>query len=72
MEPLRGFNFQALPTLTHLSLKTLYTGTVRFNVLLGAIKPALEVTQEELEAACRDANFSSSSSPFRCASLLLL
>src|SRR5258708_33710585 len=36
--------------------QTLYTGTVRFNILLGAIKPLEEVTQEELEAACRDAN----------------
>ncbi|KAG2008663.1 multidrug resistance protein 1 [Coprinopsis cinerea AmutBmut pab1-1] len=35
---------------------TLYAGTIRFNILLGAIKPAEEVTQEELEAACRDAN----------------
>ncbi|KIY50745.1 P-loop containing nucleoside triphosphate hydrolase protein [Fistulina hepatica ATCC 64428] len=35
---------------------TLYSGTVRFNVLLGAIKPAAEVTQEEIEEACRQAN----------------
>jgi ATP-binding cassette subfamily B (MDR/TAP) protein 1 len=35
---------------------TLYAGTVRFNILLGAIKPQSEVTQEELEKACRDAN----------------
>jgi len=35
---------------------TLYAGTIRFNVLLGAIKPQDEVTQEEIEAACRDAN----------------
>lgn len=35
---------------------TLYAGTIRFNVLLGAIKPHEEVTQEELEKACRDAN----------------
>ncbi|KAG7088358.1 hypothetical protein E1B28_012362 [Marasmius oreades] len=35
---------------------TLYAGTIRFNILLGAIKPENEVTQEELEAACRDAN----------------
>jgi ATP-binding cassette subfamily B (MDR/TAP) protein 1 len=35
---------------------TLYAGTVRFNILLGAVKPASEVTQEELEAVCRDAN----------------
>ncbi|KAJ6585057.1 P-loop containing nucleoside triphosphate hydrolase protein [Mycena capillaripes] len=35
---------------------TLYAGTVRFNILLGAIKPAEEVTQEEIEDACRNAN----------------
>jgi ATP-binding cassette subfamily B (MDR/TAP) protein 1 len=35
---------------------TLYAGTVRFNILLGAIKPAEEVTQEEIEQACRNAN----------------
>lgn len=35
---------------------TLYAGTVKFNILLGATKPAEEVTQEEIEAACRDAN----------------
>ncbi|KZP07050.1 P-loop containing nucleoside triphosphate hydrolase protein [Athelia psychrophila] len=35
---------------------TLYAGTVRFNVLLGAIKPVAEVTQEEIEQACRNAN----------------
>jgi len=28
----------------------------KFNVLLGATKPQEEVTQEEIEAACRDAN----------------
>jgi len=38
------------------SLQTLYAGTIRFNILLGAVKPADEVTQEELEKACRDAN----------------
>lgn len=38
------------------SLQTLYAGTVRFNILLGAIKPASEVTQEEIEQACRNAN----------------
>lgn len=37
-------------------LQTLYSGTVRFNVLLGATKPASEVTQEEIEEACRNAN----------------
>ncbi|KAG8902517.1 GTPase-activating protein, partial [Tulasnella sp. 408] len=35
---------------------TLYAGTIRFNILLGATKPASEVTQEEIEQACRDAN----------------
>ncbi|KAG8874984.1 GTPase-activating protein [Tulasnella sp. 331] len=35
---------------------TLYAGTIRFNILLGATKPGNEVTQEELEQACREAN----------------
>jgi ATP-binding cassette subfamily B (MDR/TAP) protein 1 len=35
---------------------TLYAGTIHFNVLLGASKPESEVTQEEIETACRDAN----------------
>ncbi|KAH8078415.1 P-loop containing nucleoside triphosphate hydrolase protein [Cristinia sonorae] len=35
---------------------TLYSGTIRFNILLGATKPASEVTQKELEEACRSAN----------------
>jgi len=35
---------------------TLYSGSIKFNVLLGATKPAEDVTQEELENACRDAN----------------
>jgi len=35
---------------------TLYAGTVRFNILLGAIKPEEEVTEEEIEDVCRDAN----------------
>ncbi|EIW81034.1 P-loop containing nucleoside triphosphate hydrolase protein [Coniophora puteana RWD-64-598 SS2] len=35
---------------------TLYAGTIRFNILLGATKPAEEVTQEDIEAACRNAN----------------
>jgi ATP-binding cassette subfamily B (MDR/TAP) protein 1 len=34
----------------------LYSGTIKFNILLGATKPAEEVTQEELDQACRDAN----------------
>ena len=35
---------------------TLYAGTVQFNILLGAIKPQEEVTQAEIENACRNAN----------------
>ncbi|KAI0652270.1 multidrug resistance protein 1 [Trametes meyenii] len=35
---------------------TLYAGTIRFNVLLGATKPQEEVTVEEMETACRSAN----------------
>jgi ATP-binding cassette subfamily B (MDR/TAP) protein 1 len=35
---------------------TLYAGTVKFNILLGAIKPQEEVTQAEIEDACRKAN----------------
>jgi ATP-binding cassette subfamily B (MDR/TAP) protein 1 len=35
---------------------TLYAGTVKFNILLGATKPEAEVTQEEIEEACRKAN----------------
>jgi ATP-binding cassette subfamily B (MDR/TAP) protein 1 len=35
---------------------TLYSGSLRFNVLLGATIPHDEVTQEELEEACRKAN----------------
>ncbi|KAF8176085.1 P-loop containing nucleoside triphosphate hydrolase protein [Pholiota molesta] len=35
---------------------TLYAGTIRFNILLGATKPVEEVTQVELEEACRNAN----------------
>lgn len=35
---------------------TLYAGTIRFNILLGATKPESEVTQAEIEQACRDAN----------------
>ncbi|CAE6541707.1 unnamed protein product [Rhizoctonia solani] len=35
---------------------TLYSGTIRFNILLGAAKPHDQVTQAEIEQACRDAN----------------
>ena len=34
----------------------MYDGTVKFNVLLGATKPVEEITQEEIEKACADAN----------------
>ena len=44
---------------------TLYAGTVRFNILLGAVKPIQEVTQEEVEVAPTS---SSSSSPSLTAS----
>ena len=40
-----AFNFE---------MKTLYAGSIKFNILLGATKPAEEVTQEELEKACRE------------------
>ena len=36
--------------------QTLYTGTIKFNILLGAIRPAEDVTEDELKAVCRDAN----------------
>ena len=36
--------------------QTLYAGTIRFNILLGATKPMAEVTQEDIEAACQEAN----------------
>lgn len=29
---------------------------VRFNILLGAVRPEAEVTQQDIEDACRDAN----------------
>lgn len=35
---------------------TLYAGSIRFNILLGAVKPANEVTQKEIEQVCRHAN----------------
>lgn len=35
---------------------TLYSGTIRFNILLGATKAHEDVTQEEIVQACRDAN----------------
>jgi ATP-binding cassette subfamily B (MDR/TAP) protein 1 len=35
---------------------TLYAGSVRFNILLGASKPVSEVTEEEIIMACKNAN----------------
>jgi ATP-binding cassette subfamily B (MDR/TAP) protein 1 len=35
---------------------TLYSGSLKFNILLGATRPQEEVTQQELEEACRKAN----------------
>ncbi|THH21388.1 hypothetical protein EW146_g137 [Bondarzewia mesenterica] len=35
---------------------TLYAGTIKFNILLGAARPTEDVTQEELEEVCRNAN----------------
>lgn len=37
-------------------MQTLYAGTILFNILLGATKPHTEITQEEIEDACRSAN----------------
>ena len=37
-------------------LQTLYSGTVRFNILLGANKPLKDVSDEELIKVCKDAN----------------
>ncbi|KAI0287206.1 P-loop containing nucleoside triphosphate hydrolase protein [Russula brevipes] len=57
-EPISELNVQEYRK--HLALvsqePTLYAGTIRFNILLGATKPVSKVTQDELEAACRDAN----------------
>jgi ATP-binding cassette, subfamily B (MDR/TAP), member 1 len=57
-QPINEFNIQDYRKQIALVSQepTLYAGTIRFNILLGAIKPVNEVTQEELEAACRDAN----------------
>ncbi|KAF9242527.1 P-loop containing nucleoside triphosphate hydrolase protein [Melanogaster broomeanus] len=57
-QPINEFNIQEYRK--HISLvsqePTLYAGTIRFNILLGATKPESEVTQGEIEAACRNAN----------------
>jgi ATP-binding cassette, subfamily B (MDR/TAP), member 1 len=57
-QPINEFNIQDYRKQIALVSQepTLYAGTIRFNILLGAIKPVEEVTQDELEAACRDAN----------------
>jgi ABC-type multidrug transport system fused ATPase/permease subunit len=56
-EPVRGrTTFFHVSNFYSLNFQTLYAGTIRFNIMLGAIKPPSEVTQEELEAVCRDAN----------------
>ena len=47
-----SFTVSFFPT----SEQTLYAGTIRFNILLGAIKPVSEVTQDEIVLACRNAN----------------
>ncbi|TIA91996.1 hypothetical protein E3P99_00799 [Wallemia hederae] len=35
---------------------TLYAGTVKYNILMGATRPHEEISQQELEDACADAN----------------
>ncbi|KAI6030747.1 P-loop containing nucleoside triphosphate hydrolase protein [Pisolithus orientalis] len=57
-QPINEFNIQEYRKQIALVSQepTLYAGTIRFNILLGASKPTSEVTQEEIEAACRDAN----------------
>lgn len=44
-----------MQSLTHFA-QTLYAGTILFNILLGATRPTSEITQEEIEDACRSAN----------------
>jgi len=55
-EPVSVYNLCSLILCLMSICQTLYAGSIRFNVLLGATKPVSEVTQEELEEACRDAN----------------
>jgi ABC-type multidrug transport system fused ATPase/permease subunit len=55
-EPVRHFLGIGFFVSLMINFKTLYAGTVRFNILLGAIKPHSEVTQTEIEDACRSAN----------------
>lgn len=35
--------------------KTLYAGTIRFNILLGANRDEKKISQKEIEEACRNA-----------------
>lgn len=35
---------------------TLYAGSIKFNILLGANRPEEEISQEEIVNACRNAN----------------
>jgi ATP-binding cassette subfamily B (MDR/TAP) protein 1 len=55
-EPVRNFFNLVCASFLMALTQTLYAGTIRFNILLGAIKPESEVTQEEIETACRNAN----------------
>ncbi|KAI6129641.1 ste6-like protein, partial [Pisolithus croceorrhizus] len=57
-QPINGYNIQEYRKQIALVSQepSLYAGTIRFNILLGATEPVSEVTQEELEATCRDAN----------------
>ena len=55
-EPVSVYNLCSLIFCLMSIRQTLYAGSIRFNILLGATKPVSEVTQEELEQACQDAN----------------
>ncbi|KAH8822799.1 ste6-like protein [Flagelloscypha sp. PMI_526] len=57
-EPLSSLNVESFRSQISLVSQepTLYSGTVKYNVMLGANKPESEVTQEEIEEACRNAN----------------
>jgi ATP-binding cassette subfamily B (MDR/TAP) protein 1 len=55
-EPVSKYNSEECSSDFTFTIQTLYAGTIRFNILLGAIKPESEVTEEEIEAVCRNAN----------------
>ncbi|KAI6166370.1 P-loop containing nucleoside triphosphate hydrolase protein [Pisolithus thermaeus] len=57
-QPIKGRNLQEYRKQIALVSQepTLYSGTIRLNILLGATRPMSEVTQEEIETVCRDAN----------------